>query len=74
MKEHLEYQTAEDIDDLVIALYDLMQRMDGLRNDLFACEDADLKRTYKRSLDRLNLKRDGLLRALNEALSYLRNA
>lgn len=70
MKEHLEYTTAEDVDDLIDAIADLNYRLDKLRNQMLGRDDSDgyletLKRSYKRLLD----KKYNLLRALKMALS-----
>lgn len=72
MKEHLEYKTAEDVDDLVAEVHDLNERLERLREDMLGRDDSDgylatLKRSYKRLLD----KKYTLLGALKHALQGL---
>ena len=71
MREHLEYSGATDIDDLIEAIHDINQRMDRLQDARNATDD-DIHTVSMRSWRRLDKKRDDLLAALNDALSYLR--
>jgi hypothetical protein len=69
-KEHLEYTTAEDVDDLIDAISDLNYRLDKLRNQMLGRDDSDgYLATLKRSYSRLMDKKYKLLRALKMALS-----
>lgn len=68
-KEHLEFNTAEDVDDLIADVHDLNLRLDRLRNDFLEGKDTD--GVIKRSLDRLNQKRTTLLVALRDALEFI---
>jgi hypothetical protein len=72
MRGHIEYNDATDIDDLIDELHDLNDRLSRLRIDILEGTDTSVIKTTKRSHYRLYQKRDNLLRALNEALSYLR--
>ena len=67
-KEHLEYMTAEDVDDLIFSIADLTERIYKLREDFFEREEGEYKNTLRRSLTRLDKKRYDLLGALKQAL------
>lgn len=72
MKEHLVYMTAEDVDDLIDAVYDLNARLYTLRDEITdGKDDKDLLETMKRSYTRLLSKRRELLRALRSALEVM---
>jgi len=73
MKEHLEYSTAEDIDDLIAELHHTNQVLDRLRENVLGRRSDDgYIEVQKKSLRLWNKKRDNLLRALNDALGYMR--
>lgn len=74
-KEHLEFMTAEDRDDLIARLADLNERIDEAKERLFdaaEAEDEDLKALYKRQATRLVDKKYELLAALKQALEGLK--
>lgn len=72
MKEHLEYMTAEDTDNLILELGDLIDRIDLLREEyLDNTANDSYKQAQKRSLERLTQKRERLLLALKQSLEGL---
>ena len=71
MKEHLEHQTAADVDDLVFSIADVTERIYGLQDDWKNADDPEYAATLKRSFQRLLLKKYDLLRALKQALEAI---
>jgi hypothetical protein len=73
-KEHLEFMTAEDTDDLIARLADLNERIEEAKEQLFDSADTgdeDLKALYKRQVIRLVEKKYQLLAALKQSLEGL---
>ena len=69
-KEHLEFMTAEDTDDLIARLADLNERIDEAKEQLFDAAQVgneDLKALYKRQATRLVEKKYQLLMALKHS-------
>ena len=65
----IETQATTNTDDLIADLADLNERLVDLYSRGMCTEDKELRMTYKRSFERLDKKRIGMLVQLRDAIN-----